>query len=676
MQRLSIVIASALACMTLGLSGCGGSDNYDFSSTANNTATSNSTAVFDPTTGNIPQTNDLLFRGQTDGTLNIPTSSTTSAGQLALINTLNGLDGFGLTAPITANFGGSLDKNSVSIGSSVRVFEVVKDVTTQAITSVVRELTAADLLATTTGTNNSTVVLLPLKPLKESTSYLVVLTKGIKGSDGVAVNAASAYLLAKSTTALTGDYAALEPLRQLVNNQETVAANQGVSAATIVLSWSFTTQSVTPVLTATRNLANSATSSIQVVSTPVGKTDTFNTATVKFAGKANVYVGALTSPYYLTAPSSANPTAPLTASWKGANGSFLTRYNPTPVATGTQTIPLLMTIPNAQTMPASGWPVVVFQHGLGRNRTDLLAVADKLADSGFVGIAIDLPLHGVTDSTNPLRADLNPLIANDTERTFNLDLRNNSTGASGPDGTIDPSGTYFINLTSLATARDNIRQGISDILTLRRNLGNIQAVKLDTAKVGYVGMSLGSIVGTGYLATENLPTPASLYVPGGGVARLLEASPTFGSVIKSGLSSAGLQAGTSDYDTFFAVAQTVIDPADPIVLGSTAAAAQPVYVAEVIGDQVIPNQVTNFPLAGTEPLIRVMNLPSVTKTVTNTDGVVRFKAGTHGSLIDPGSTASSAAATAEMQQQMVNFQTSQGATITIQDTSVIQGATP
>ena len=641
--RAAIVLALSL----YGLSACNDSSDYDFNSS--NTTATNTTAyaVFDPTTGNIPQTNDLLLRGSTDGTLNIPTSSITNAGQLALVNTLNGLDGFGLTAPISANFGANLDKNSVKMGSSVRVFEVTKNATTQAITGVVRELGTADLLATTSS-NTSNLVLLPLKPLKESTSYLVVLTKGILGSDGNPVNASSAYLLAKSTTALSGDYAALEPLRQLVNNQETVAASQGVASASVVLSWSFTTESVTPVLTAMRNQA--AANTMQMVT--------------------------LTVPYYLTAPSAANPTAPLTAFWKGANDSFLTRYNSTPVATSTQTIPVVMTVPNASSLagatpPANGWPVVIYGHGLNRDRTDLLAIGDALADAGFVGIAIDIPLHGVTSASNPLRADLNAAFTNDTERTFNLDLRNNTTGAAGPDGQIDDSGMHFINLSSLPTSRDNIRQGIADLLVLRRSLGNIQTVKLDTSKVGYVGMSLGSIVGTGYLATETLNTPASLFVGGGGVARLLEASPTFGSAIKTGLASAGLQAGTTDYDAFFAIAQSVIDPADPIVLGAQAASSHPIYFAEVLNDQVIPNQVTNFPLSGTEPLIRQMNLTTITATKTGVDGVVRFKSGIHGSLIDP---APNAAVTAEMQREMAAFQSSAGNSITIQDSSVIQGA--
>ncbi|SEA21420.1 Alpha/beta hydrolase family protein [Thiothrix caldifontis] len=671
LQLLSRNILLALA--VSGLGACGDSSDYDFSANANGT-TGRGTAVarFDPRSGVIPQTNDLLLAGSTDGTLNIPTATITNPGQLGLVNSLNTLDGFGLTAPITAAFGASLKAGSLQTGSSVRVFEVRKDVATQAITGVVREVTAAELLATAVGTQQDTLALVPLKPLKESTSYLVVLTNAIQGSDGRAATSDSAYLLAKSTTALSGEYAALEPLRQLINNQEAIAANQGVSAATIVLSWSFTTQSVTPVLEA---MQRQAAASPLLISPTLGASNTFVPA---LAGKANVHIGTLDVPYYLTAPSTANPTAPLTTAWSGAAGSFLTRYNPAPVATSTQTVPVLMSVPNASalagaTPPAGGWPVVIFQHGITRNRQDLLAVADTLADAGYVGIAIDLPLHGVTEDANPLRADKNAAFANDVERTFNLDVQNASTGTAGADGVIDSSGTHFINLGSLLTSRDNIRQGIADLLVLRRSLGNITAVPLNTAKVGFVGHSLGGVIGTGYLAAETAATPASLVTTGGGIARLLDGSASFGPVIQAGLGSAGLTPGSAAYDAFMVVAQTVIDPADPVVLGAQAAAKHPVHMIEVLGDQVIPNRVTGAPLSGTEPLASVMQLTSRTATAAGEDGIVRFNRGAHSSVLDPGV---NLAVTVEMQRQIAAFQLAGGAAIAINDSTVIAGAAP
>ena len=70
--------------------------------------------------------------------------------------------------------------------------------------------------------------------------------------------------------------------------------------------------------------------------------------------------------------------------------------------------------------------MVIFQHGITRNRTDMLAIAGALAQAGFAVVAIDAPLHGMTDKTSPFYR--NQLIGSGApslvvgERTFDLDL--------------------------------------------------------------------------------------------------------------------------------------------------------------------------------------------------------------------------------------------------------------
>lgn len=645
---------------------------YDFDASETDAQNNYSAALaplFDPANGIIPSTNDLLFRGSTDGTLNIPTANLPAA-QLPLYEAINSLDGFALTAPITANFSNVMDASTVKVGSSVYVYEVKKDPATGAVVSVEGELSTADVYATTTA-DGKTLVLLPLKPLKESTSYMVVLTNSIKDKAGKAAASSGSYLLAKATQSLVNtDYAALEPLRLLTATQELAALSKGVAKARIILSWTFTTQSVTPVLQAA---AAQAKAGKMQISPALGTTKTFSSV---LRGKANVHVGTLAVPYYLSAKE------PLTSYWQGAGATNLTRYNPAPTKKTTQTIPVLMSVPNAASLagatpPAAGWPVIIFQHGITRSRLDMLALADTMADAGFAVVAIDLPLHGITDPTNPLKADLNPIFSKDKERTFNLDLRNNSTSAAGPDGNIDSSGSYFINLTSLRTSRDNVRQGISDILVLRQSLAGIQSatpIPLNTDKVSFVGISLGAIVGTGYLSQEVANTPATLAVPGGGIARLLDGSETFGPPIQQGLAASGIVKGTAAYDTFMGVAQWVIDPADPIVLGKKAADKHPIHMIEVVGqngvgsDKVIPNTVAGAPLSGTEPLISIMGLKSITQTGTP-DGVVRYTEGAHGSLLDP---SSSLAATTEMQASTAVFQAKQGAVIPVFNPAVVK----
>jgi hypothetical protein len=139
-----------------------------------------------------------------------------------------------------------------------------------------------------------------------------------------------------------------------------------------------------------------------------------------------------------------------------------------------------------------------------------------------------------------------------TSARFAVDYVNNSTGAAGGGWQVaDPSGTHFINLSSLLTSRDNVRQGVADLFVLAKTIPSIDfdgnGADFDGSRIAFTGQSLGSIVGTQFVALEPTVNQAVLSVPGGGIARLLEASPTFGPRIRAGLAaSAGLQPGTAN----------------------------------------------------------------------------------------------------------------------------------
>jgi pimeloyl-ACP methyl ester carboxylesterase len=314
----------------------------------------------------------------------------------------------------------------------------------------------------------------------------------------------------------------------------------------------------------------------------------------------------------------------------------------------------------------------------------MFAIAAALAAQGFAVVAIDAPLHGITDPTNPFYR--NQLLAGSPaaglitgERTFDMDFENNDTGAQGPDGHIDDSGIYFINLASLLTSRDNLRQASSDLMELTRAIPGLSytgATDFDGSRIEFVGQSLGSIIGTAFIAMEPHVNVAVLNVPGGGIARLLDASPAFGPSIHAGLAAAGLTQGTPQYDAFFVAAQTVADSGDSINF-AFATAAKSILAQEVVGDdthpsdQVIPNFVPGAPLSGTDPLIAALGLSTLTQTTQapSIRGVVRFTQGAHGSLLDP---TSSPAVTVEMQTEMASMIASGGQEVLISDSSVIR----
>ena len=630
-------------------------------------------ALFQPLQGILPYPTDLYFAGSTDGTLNIQPDNALLPNQAAI----NALDGFSTTAVIRARFGGALNPTSFS-AQSVIVLQVTIDNATKQTTGVVQPLVfGIDYtvgLGTESGVGNTILEIRPTHPLVASTGttnngYLVFLTKAIADANGHAATADRDYAsiqAALPTCAAITD-TSLRGICQLTGAHLQIAKSVGLNPADVVLSFSFSTQSIGDTLGVIEQTATAQ--PLKLRSTGL----TTAQANPRLSGHANIYVGTLSVPYYLSR------TAPLTGYWQGTGGRALTRFNPVPVPTQILQVPVLVTIPNSNSVqqgakPANGWPVLIFEHGIARNRTDMLAVADSFADSGFVVVSIDLPLHGLTDPTSPLYAAAgNPLYAGlslpangSIERTFDLDAINNTTAAPGPDGQIDSSGSNFINLTSVLTTRDNLREGAADLITLTRSLPNLSFSNgpggdVDPTQIHFLGHSLGAIVGSVYLgvATKSEVNTATLAMPGGGLANLLRDSPTFGPRIAAGLAAQGLMQGTTLFEQFLRDAQTVMDAGDPVNYIAAAASQHPIHLLQIVGsastpaDQVVPNSATQR-LIDAAALVR-MPPPSAPGPVTNASGFRAYESflvGDHGSIIDP---TASLAVTTEMQAEAITF---------------------
>jgi len=339
--------------------------------------------------------------------------------------------------------------------------------------------------------------------------------------------------------------------------------------------------------------------------------------------------------------------------------------------------------PGACVNAESGKPngVTIFQHGITVDRSVSMLPAILLAQGACqTVVAIDQPLHGLAGATNgrvpgldtldeatltatigqvlqapgvagsPLEPQLNALINADYigERHFgytsNAQLQPVEAGAADIS-----SGSLFINPGNMMNSRDNLRQGVVDLLNVAASIqtfdidGNY-ATRGDLAgvPVNFVGHSLGGISGTAFASLANdgtlnttlngiyqsagaplssftFPTLNSvvLHDTSGQVTRLIENSPAFSGSLLGGLAAAGVTQGSSNFESFFYVFQSVVDASDPVNFAKDlGASTSNILISEVVGDTTVPNEANvntlgnafSAPLAGTEPLMALIDL--------------------------------------------------------------------
>lgn len=383
------------------------------------------------------------------------------------------------------------------------------------------------------------------------------------------------------------------------------------------------------------------------------------------------------------------------------------RFNPLPMLEEVQSVPMRIFAKDALNTITD---VIIYQHGVTSVKENAYALALGQIYAGMQAgkkvalVVIDHPLHG--------------------ERGFAL---------SGSMDTVTTSDnpTPYLNLSYLTVARDNLKQSVADLLGLRLAVGLANAKgaigSAGSLKVHFLGHSLGAISGTNLLAVANQSIgnaqadalfkfdTGGLAMPGGGIAPLLLNSPTFGPTIKMGVLTSGsaeLKAGFTAYapscktavptcfvneflpslsatqqaaaastlQSYSFAAQSVLDSADPINLGSGIKSDFPLFATEIVGDgalslsdQVIPNSIASAPLGGTEPLFKVLALQPLTATGAASHNAARFVAGGHSSLLAPDENFDpSGDVTTEMQSEFASFFMSGGTAVKVTNGSLLK----
>jgi hypothetical protein len=622
--------------------------------------------TIDPARGLVPLPIDLL-RDPTTGKLSALAACTLAGSSLdangqcpsAAAAGFEALDGFSTTCAILGPTSDLIDATTIS-ASDLQLYDLTdpnNPVLVDPATLILEpceftsgcnqptELSPVIAIQPAGATAGDPTSVFRTRPLKDSTDYAVVMTTGIKDKAGNSIGPGTVakilhftnpvFVNGKSALSGIGDSTAqsLEKMRlQLQPVFATLAAN-GTDFSKIGIAYTFHTQTILsqanqlaalPYLPALAlgadAMAAPVVSAAAGTPTPiVGPGSIFGKYGVDSRVVPNSAIGAVLEFDIPTI----NALSPITGA-----------FDPDPTKGAVETIHVLMTLPlpgnpniPACAAPLAGFghcaPLMIFRHGLGGGRADMLTVANQFNAAGMIVVAIDAAKHGDRafctsgSATITSGAITVPQCASSDVCTTNLP--SGAQGDANPPGqcpngffygpvssscATDPvgcnwagtegipvvSGNYLISANFFRT-RDTFRQDLIDESQLVRavafvpssapptghkifdtvagfsTLGGASPTTLfivDPTQIYYSGQSLGAIQGAADVATNPRITKAGFNVGGGTVVDVFTNSPAFVDQTDQLLASLGIQPGTSAFLQFLVVAKTVLDPADPI----------------------------------------------------------------------------------------------------------------
>lgn len=657
---------SKLACLFLlvAVSGC-----PDIKTDGNETSTG-PLVEFDPSNAIVPFPNNLLLDPST-GMVKLPEQcGETGTTKLLREGVLNKLNGFGLfEAALTVTFTEGVD--ATSLAGHVLLYKraagamAIDPATATPVPFATRATVSVRFDASCQ--NPSTVpqlVIVPTAPLEQGATYVVALVDGIKTVNGGTFEPSGTWRLIRGPTdpvtvkdgVIVADQTPLDPAVE--SDRETLLgidllwkahaaalkfladdlpADKRTAREKILLAWEFKTQTSLDPLdptvagspaqkAATTPLVGTASQAAGINRTTLPYSqcaggDSDVQCFLKIALGKGVYAtgntlcgqvgcgaigdvlgsGLIAKQYQADIENKAytgTGAKPIPGVWSDSKN---------PAEVKDETIGTLSLIP-ATAAPATGYPVVIFQHGLGQSKTTALAIAGALAGQGFATVAIDAVAHdsravrissdaalGCADSATSTRPD------------------------KGPSAVDFPQCYAPLLSTNLGQTRDAIRQTALDqerLVAALKACGTTAcgALKVDATKILYIGQSLGGIIGA--ISAGFIPDLKAvvLNVTGAGWADILENTETLRirCLLVDGLIDAGVLVGEKSsppgnptsglcttstwkaqpgYHQFSSIGRWILDPADPANFASKLAQRK-VLIQQADGDTVVPNLTT------------------------------------------------------------------------------------
>ena len=427
------------------------------------------------------------------------------------------------------------------------------------------------------------VALRPTSPLDGQTRYAVIVRRGLKTPGGRKLEPAVNFQIVAgmipndpglpNAEHLAAERGRLKPVIDLIETEIGVAREQ------LLLAFDFTTQSATHDLMTIQEFITDNELPLPVPDFDVdqnGEPDVFTVDTYPDRDNGGDFPNIPSSmPGVGAVLHGTFDAVDFRSSWEleeeGRRRTFEHDENNDPIPLGEVEIPFILFLPeNAALQP---YPLVIVQHGIGNRKEGVCSLASDFAQRGWATLVMDFPYHG----ERPTRV---------IEALEFVDILSPLKAVSSfKQATVEHLQLIFM-----------LRNWSEDLYPPGANDG----VDLSTEKIGYLGTSLGGIVG-GTTALVSPDLGASVINVGG--AGLIDFVAQF-------LSDYGLTVVWPEQylKQFSTVAQTVLDGGDGINFITFLDNPPPGYsekaiiVQEAIDDQTVPNRVT-------ENYARVARLP-------------------------------------------------------------------
>jgi dienelactone hydrolase len=304
------------------------------------------------------------------------------------------------------------------------------------------------------------------------------------------------------------------------------------------------------------------------------------------------------------------------------------------VAGPREAVPFVLTIPVG--VAREGLPVAIAHHGFNASRTTGFATAETAARAGVAVLAIDAFQHGdraasARDELHAIRGEVPGAdgFAETTPADVSARIFGIAGAAPGLEGFPGYSHASLLQFAAdvMSTVR-LVREGALDAALSEASPGG--SVDLDATRIGFIGNSLGSVVGMSALAAEPELRAAVQNVAPGSIVETLVESPEFRPLVEVlFLPRLGLEPAAYDevrrqliLDPIVDLTRWVLEPVDPLALA-------PYLLRERVVAGIPPEVL--FQVAALDEVASVLATESML-AATGASRVTRYDPAAHGML--------------------------------------------